>query len=825
MTHISNSTILVVGGKILTTDDFVFKARQESVNDVIDDFGPPIINLIVPSELKEGKRIEIIMSGNRTYNPLQASISGSGVTVNSVNVDTDGQVTLQTTLDENALTGDGSELRDVTITTLAKADGSQIVDSDGQAITRSSSLPNAFRVYFAEPRLNDSDIANLEQGQQYTINLSGDKMYDKWDDKHPMTVDMGASISVDSVTVNNRASATVVFTAGQNGQRGSSDVDVATYSGAASQNGESLVDHATIYYRAPEATRLHSTAGPHTIDSDQSNMEIEASETFNLTLTGSRLEGISVAGRLAFIDQENNVYPSLAITNATETTPAGTGAGHSASFTVTAAADAPEVGSLMLQYQTLSATGTHTQIFDCALDVVPADPTIASFTIASREGLIGTDNQAVELGDQVRSCKITGKNIRSEGLSLKVMKDAAGTVSDATGEFTISGLKLTDKAANADDTLEFDIQTKFSTTQTDSAGQLKYFFKIETASGSSSAAAAWGANQLVVLPGNPALTADASGAVNHASLRKNADTGSTSATFVITGSNLYNAVASNADMNDWSAIVDDGSGVFADGDGNGKMKIEMTADAGISNLTCVALSDTNAAVSFDVDNASVVEGLKDITITTRSGSATVAGVLDILPPTQSMSSIVPNQQEEGSVATLTVSGANFFPIGAGLAGPSTEGNNGQKNGGKKDDKEKGGGHNPYEGMPYCGASTAKADLEASPLQADLPLRAEIGEQHYSTLEAARVQFQIDMDSVQTVGEMITATEAFQGVLYDAVSDAKVPMSILSASCQEQGQLSVVQLDLAEQAEDDSLEWENAMTIAEYTFTAIERLDS
>tara|TARA_R110001599_G_scaffold243355_2_gene443152 strand:+ start:6188 stop:8647 length:2460 start_codon:yes stop_codon:yes gene_type:complete len=677
MPLIGNSTILVVGGQILTTDDFVFEARQESIDEVIDDFGPPIINLISPSIMKEGERIEIIMSGNRTYSPLQAVVHGEGVTVDHVSVNSDGEVTLECTVDETALdnsgdawSGSGSEQRDVTITTLAAADGSDLTDSEGNVVTKSTTLSNAFRVYFAEPSLTSSTISNLEQGQSYSIGLSGLKMYDKWDGQQNMSVDMGPSITVDSVVVQNPDSAAITFTVAADGQRGNTDVDVATYSGSASSVSGQLSNEASIYYRSPSATRLHSTSGPHSIDTDNATMQIEAGETFGLTLTGSRLEGISAAGRLTFIDDLDNLYAHLAISNAVENTPAGTGAGHSVSFDVTAAADAPEVmgaNLLRLQYQTLSATGTHTAIFDCNLEIVPADPTISYFSIAAREGLIGTDNNAIELGDQTRSCNITGKNIRSQGLALKVMKNAAGTITDATSEFLITNTNLVDNGANADDVYSFDIQEN-GAGQTDASGQLKYFFKIDTASGSSSSTAASGANQLTVLPGNPTLTVDASGAVNHVSVRKESDSGTTPISFTLVGSNIYNAVAGNATMGDWATIVGAATGVFADG-ASGQLKMALSSESGISSLKCVALSDTAATVTGVIDNTNMAaEGLRDITITTRSGEATLLGVLDILPPAPSVSSVAPGEQEEGTAQTLTITGSDLFPLGAGQQG-------------------------------------------------------------------------------------------------------------------------------------------------------------
>ncbi|QDP46865.1 MAG: hypothetical protein GOVbin406_54 [Prokaryotic dsDNA virus sp.] len=672
MTQATNNTILVVGGKILTTDDFVFKARQESVDDVIDDFGPPIINFISPSLLKEGERIEIIMSGNRNYSPLQAAISGDGVTVDTVTVNDNGQVTIVATTAEDAvLSGDGSELRDVTITTLAAPDGSELTDADGNILTSSTTLPQAFRVYYAEPSLSGSNAPNLTQGQTLTIALQGDKMYDKWDNTQDMRVDLGAGINTDSVTVVSRTNASITLTVDALAGRGNRSVDVTTYSGSASENNENLIDHLEIFYSAPEVTRMHSLSGDDTIDSLTDTVQMEAGESFDLQLTGSRLEGISQPGRIVFLDESDQPYTHIAVSNQAENAPAGSGLGHTATFTATVAEDAPEATGLRVQFQTLSATGTHTADFipgEAGLEVVPADPTISSFSISLRPGLVGQDDRVIEIDDAARECVITGKNIRA-GYSLKVMKDESGNITDATSEFEITNEVLIDNLANADDTLTFNIRAD-GASETDAAGQLAYFFKIETASGSSDSSPNKSKNQLVVLPGDLALVENHN-TFNHASVRKSGETGTTPVSFSIFGANIYNTVADDpsalADFDNAGYVGD--LGVLPDGAGNGQIKVSINS-AAFSEVKCVAQDKNRAVFSAVMDNEAVAEGLKDVTLTTRSSQFSISGILDVLPPAPTVSSIDPNEQEEGTQKTLIISGADFFPLGAGLAGAS-----------------------------------------------------------------------------------------------------------------------------------------------------------
>ena len=681
MTLIGSNTILVVGGKILTTDDFVFKARQESIDDVIDNYGPPIIDLIVPSLLKEGERIEIIMSGNRTYKPLRAQVTGKGVTVDQVVVDNDGQVTLQCTVDEEALseldTLDGSDLRDVVITTMGEADGSDILDDDGNLLTATTHLPGAFRVYFAEPSLTTNNLQNLQQGETYTVNIAGAKLYDKWDGSRPMasTFDTHPGMSNVSTNVTSRDAATITFTVDADAQRGDSDLSLNTYSGVSNVREDVI----KVFYSAPTATRLYTTPGtsidaasdtnPHTIDSDADNMEIEAGESFDLRLLGSRLEAIAAnAAQMAFVDGSDNPYTSLSISNVSEHTPAGTGSGHHADFRVTAAADATEASGLKLQFKTLSATGLHSGEFACNISIVPAEPTVASVAMAGREGAIDGDTASIERGDEALTCTVTGKNIRGEGLGVKIMKSANGVVTDDSANFNISGITITDnQPADGTDTLQFSLSALTSAARSldDGASTLFYFVKIDTESGSSANAPAFGVNEITVLDPNPTLEDDPTGQANHASYRKGSIANGEMFQCTISGQNFYATMdtwASNKAQWEQRALTNRGH----KGAG-GYTWAELDDETGIDYMDAIVASDGTITLEITVSsNSAMNEGLREVTVYTRSGEAALAGVLDILPPAATITSVSPEEQEEGTAQALTIAGADFFPAGAGV---------------------------------------------------------------------------------------------------------------------------------------------------------------
>ena len=674
MALIGNNTILVVGGKILTTDDFVFKARQESIDDVIDNYGPPIINLIVPSSLKEGERIQIIMSGDRIYKPLRAQITGKGVEVKNVQIDNDGQLTLTCDVDEEALseltTLDGSDLRDVVITTMGNADGSDVTDADGNVLTATTHLEDAFRVYFAEPSLSDNNLPNLEQGATYTVNISGKKFYDKWDGSRAMTSTIDTDMDSVSTTVSSRDAATITFTVPADKGRGNYDMSVSTYSG----NSNTQADALKVFYSAPSATRLFTKPGtavdpasktnPHVIDSDASNMEIEAGESFDLRLVGSRLEDIAAnAAQMHFVDKEGNPYQSIAISNVTENTPAGNGTGHHADLRVTAAADAQEVQGLTLKFQTLSATGVHSGEFACDLSVVPADPIISTFVITGREGAIVGDNRCVEKGDGPLSCQITGKNIREvqQGdLSIKVMAqdEATGALTDETSKFVIGDYTLVDQAGDKDDTLTFNISASSEASASQDEG-LHYFFKLETASGSTANAPTQNVNELIVLDPNPQLSADASH--NHATLRKSGENGTTTFNATITGNNFYGSKTDYATSKaQWEAAAGASRGSIDEG----FAWVELSDMSGVAYADAQVMNSSQISLVVQLHNASANVGLRDVTIYTRSGSVSLEKVLDVLPPAPTVSSVSPQEQEEGTSQSLTVSGAYFFGNGA-----------------------------------------------------------------------------------------------------------------------------------------------------------------
>jgi hypothetical protein len=652
MTHISNSTILVVGGKILTTDDFVFKARQESVDDVIDDFGPPIINFIAPVYIMEGEEREIIMSGNRTYNPLSLGISGNGITVEDVHVDSDGQVTARVEVAAGAAAS-ADDLRSITVTTLPGQS-----DSDGESIEQTSTFANELRIYFSTPSLASvayADAGNspiVNQGDTVTATLTGTKFYDQsWDEQYQMrsSLDAIAGVNLQSMTVDSDTQATAVFTVDADAGRGSSSIQAQTHSG---QSG-TLASNLTIFYSAPTIASLTEQGGADMVS-------ISAGTTKALRLSGSRLEGVDAAGRIEIgqVDAAGNFNPSPAqedgtenvvlstyatISNVSASTPAGTGANHTVDFDLIMAQDIPsDLQNIGFRITALDAAGSLQTVLSLAeaFSIDAAEPTISSIEVAGRPA---GDVSSYVAGSGALQVTVNGANFYGTDLSASVSGDATGitvsNVNKATSEIVTMDINI---AADVDPSVR-DITLTFeggSTTSSNAASKLE-----------------------IILPA-PTLSTDP--AQNHLTLDR-PNTGAHVHTFTIDGTNLMNIWDAGNTSDGLRATDGDFEGYYQTADTMGAtLTSGGNAVAGLVDFSLTATSETKADGTVTVQaNASL--GLVDLQVTTRSGqTANLAGVLDIIPGDPEFANIAPDHIMEGSPnVVLTLAGANFHPAGDG----------------------------------------------------------------------------------------------------------------------------------------------------------------
>ncbi len=667
MPHLPNSTILVVGGQILTTGDFVFEADQGSLDQIIDDFGPPIINFISPSIVMEGERIEIIMSGNRTYNPLALGIGAnpstgaSDVVVEDVYVDNDGQITARIDVLADAAAA-ADDLRSITVTTLPGQ-----LDSDGQPIEQQQEFQNKLRIYFGPPALgtigyeDGSGDAIVNQGDQVTATFTGQKFYDQsWGAQQQMSSTLenlaAQGVTVASMTVDSDTQATAVLNIAANAQRDSYSIKVQTYSGESLE----LANNLNVYYSEPTLVSLTEQGG-----ADMTS--IAANETKTLILSGTRLEGVDSPLRIQIgqVDNSGNFLASppqedgsgfvnlstyATISNVAASTPAGDGTNHSVSFDLHIADDIPsDLQNIGFKVTALDAAGSLQAVLPLpeAFSIDAAEPTINSIAVAGRPA---GDASSYVAGSGALQLSVNGANFYGADLSASLSGDAAGiTVSNVT------------KASAQLVTMDIDIAADV----TPSVRDITLTFEGGSATSSNAA------SKLEIILPAPTLSTDP--AQNHLTLdRPNTGTPHVH-TFDINGTNFMN-------------IWDDGNtsdGLRAtDGDFVNYYQLadEMTATltsngaavAGITDFSLSAMNATTARGTVTVASNATL-GLIDLQVETRSGqTALLAGVLDVIPGDPEFTALAPDAIMEGSgKMVVTLTGANFHPSGDGAIAGST----------------------------------------------------------------------------------------------------------------------------------------------------------
>tara|TARA_Y100000588_G_scaffold393245_1_gene508431 strand:+ start:2195 stop:4840 length:2646 start_codon:yes stop_codon:yes gene_type:complete len=665
MTHISDSTILVVGGQILTTGDFVFQARQESIDDVIDDFGPPIINLIVPSYIMEGEEREIIMSGNRTYNPLGLGISGAGVTVEDVYVDSDGQVTtrIEVAADSaNIQTANADDLRSITVTTLPGQ-----TDSDGESIEQQSIFANELRIYFSAPSLSSIAYADaggspiVNQGDTVTATITGTKFYDKWDNNQDMASSLGdlaaQGLTLTGMTVDSPTQATATFTVAADASRQSHSVKTTTYSGDSNE----LASNLTVYYSAPTLASLAEQSG--------ANMtSIAAGETKSLRLSGSRLEGVDAPARIEVgqVDAGGNFNPSptqedgsgnvvlssfATISNVSASTPAGAGTNHTVDFDLAMAQNIPsDLANIGFRVTALDAGGALQTVLPIAeaFSIDAAEPTISDISVAGRPA---GDAGSIYHGMGSTTVTINGSNFYG---------DLANIVLAANP----GGVTLTNPTKVSDTELSVDVEIGAA------AAITVQDFTVELEGGSSTSSNA--ASRLEIILPPPTLSTDP--AQNHLTLDR-PNSGTHVHEFTIDGTNFMNIWDAGNTSDGLRATDGDFVNYYQAGDTmSAALYATGTANAasGLTSFSMRATSATKATGTVTVASNAPL-GLVDMEVTTRSGAtAVLTGVLDIIPGDPEFTAVAPDAIMEGTGdLVLTLSGANFHPAGDGAIAGST----------------------------------------------------------------------------------------------------------------------------------------------------------
>ena len=686
MPHLPNSTILVVGGQILTTGDFVFEADQGSLDQIIDDFGPPIINFISPSIIMEGERIEIIMSGNRTYDPLTLTISGDDIAVEDVHVDNDGQITARIEVAANAATS-ADDQRSIIVTTLPGQS-----DSDNNPIHQTGTFTNKLRVYFSPPTITNvnyhdgAEYNKVNQGDTITATIDGTKFYHQnWEanpaDNQQMEINLmndfagqGITYVADSLTVISDTQATAQFQVAENAARTSHDIKVSTYSGESN----TLADNLTIYYSAPTITSLTETPG----GANFAGGSIVANGTpKTLKITGTRLEGVDSADRIKVgqIDGNGNFLLSApkedgtgnvtlaefcTISNVTLNAADTSGAGqHTVDFALTVSESiGSDLSNIALEVTALDAAGSLTAVTSAfAIDAL--EPSLTSISVAGRPA---GDDKSMYDGLGAQTVTVTGSNLHGDLRSLEIGTFDQENVWTAASNISVSGAQK-NSATEAQMTVTVDSTTPIGV----------YDVRLVTEGGTASSAAVTAA-KLEVIYGAPTLSADA--ADNHLTLDKPESGWSDTRTFNITGANFMNIFdgatalrATDAGFVDYYQNGDTMTVSLAatsDSDGDGSPDVNIAQS--LRNVSLKAVSATSAELTLEVSAAASL-GLVDLEVTTRSGATgSLAGVIDIIPGDPSFTSLVPDLVMEGSGdLVLTLSGANFFPQGDGNPAGST----------------------------------------------------------------------------------------------------------------------------------------------------------
>jgi titin len=207
---------------------------------------PPTITTVSPNSDVQGQTLDVIITG--TYLTDASSVSfGSGITVNSFNVDNSTQITSNISISGSAATG----ARDVSVTT------------PGGTVTKTG----GFTVNQAPPTITTLSPNSDVQGQTLDVIITGTYL------SGATSVSFGSEITVNSFNVDNSTQVTVNITISGSAATGARDVWVTTPGGTATKTGSFTVN-----------------AAPPTISTVSPDSDVQG-QTLNVTITGTYFTG------------------------------------------------------------------------------------------------------------------------------------------------------------------------------------------------------------------------------------------------------------------------------------------------------------------------------------------------------------------------------------------------------------------------------------------------------------------------------------------------------------------------------------------------------
>ena len=167
---------------------------------------PPTIATVSPKQGVQGQTLSVTVTG--TYLTEASAVSfGSGVTVNSLNVDSSTQITANVTIDDAAAVGS----RDVSVTTA----GGTATKTTSFSVVATASPPTVASVSPSEG----------SQGQNLAVTITGTNF------TAATAVSFGSGITINNFSVNSDTQMTASISIGSSASIGTRDVSVTTPSG------------------------------------------------------------------------------------------------------------------------------------------------------------------------------------------------------------------------------------------------------------------------------------------------------------------------------------------------------------------------------------------------------------------------------------------------------------------------------------------------------------------------------------------------------------------------------------------------------------------
>ncbi len=216
----------------------------EGTSTLAGGFSVPLtIASIAPNQGNQGETLNVTVTGTN-FTGATAISFGSGITVNSLNVDSSTQITANITIDATATTG----ARNVSVTTPEGT--STLVDGFSIPLTITSIAPN-----------------NGKQGETLNVNITGSNF------TGVTATSFGTGITVNSFIVDSSTQITANITIDAAATTGARNVSVTSPGGTVA-----LADSFTVKQAPPTITSVNPNSG-------------KQGETLNITITGTNFTG------------------------------------------------------------------------------------------------------------------------------------------------------------------------------------------------------------------------------------------------------------------------------------------------------------------------------------------------------------------------------------------------------------------------------------------------------------------------------------------------------------------------------------------------------